>query len=167
MKFLAPLFIVFVLIAIIVAMFISVGNVQQMIVVQDGNLEQLPIDMTLNRYQDSECGMLIDDLAFASQVIAGDGKTWFFHDHGGMAAWIKTRPFHDDAVIWVHDLESKQWIDGRKAWYSRTEETPMLYGFGAYKTKQPGFIDFSTMQMYMLRDETMANPVIRKQLLGD
>ena len=166
MRFLAPLMIVAVLITIVIAVFLSLGDVQQMTVVYEGNLEQQPIPMVLNHFQDSECGMVIDDLSYASQVIAPDGKTWFFHDHGGMAAWLKTRPFQKEAKIWVHDLDTGQWIDGRTAWYSRTDETPMLYGFGAHSRFRDGYIDFETMQKYMLRGETMANPVIRKQLLG-
>ncbi len=165
MKFIVPIIIVLVLITIIGVMFISLGNLQRMTVVYEGNTTRQPIELTLGQFQDSECGMVIDDLGFASQVIAPDGRTWFFHDHGGMAAWLKTRPFQEEAVIWVHDLESGHWIDGRTAWYSRTDETPMLYGFGAYHTRRAGLIDFDTMQRYMLRGETIANPAIRKQLM--
>ena len=138
-----------------------------MTVVYEGNLTKQPLEMILNQFQDSECGMIIDDLAFASQVIAPDGKTWFFHDHGGMVAWLKTKSFQEDAVIWVHDLSSGEWIDGRKAWYSRTDLTPMLYGFGAYSEKQDELINFETMQMYMISGETIANPKYRTQILGE
>ncbi|MEA3285857.1 MAG: hypothetical protein U9Q77_00585 [Candidatus Marinimicrobia bacterium] len=167
MKFAAPIIIVLILITIIGVMFIALGNLQQMTVVYEGNTTKRPIEMALSQFQDSECGMVIDDLAFASQVVAPNGKTWFFHDHGGMAAWLKTKPFQDEAVIWVHALDNGDWIDGRQAWYSRTDETPMLYGFGAYQTNRPGLIDFETMQRYMLRGETIANPAIRKQLIGE
>lgn len=34
--------------------------------------------MVLNKFQDSDCGMVIDTLDYASQVIAPDRKTWFF-----------------------------------------------------------------------------------------
>lgn len=166
MKIIQAVIIVIILITIIVVIFISLAKVQQMTVVYEGNLEKLPIKMTLNHFQDSECGMIIDDLAFASQVVAPNGKTWFFHDHGGMAAWLKTKPFQNNAVIWVHDLDSGNWIDGRTAWYSRTDDTPMFYGFGAYSSRQEDFIDFNTMQLYMLRGETLANPAIRMQLKG-
>ena len=166
MRLAAPLLIIGLLIGITVAIFLSMGDVQHMTVVAEGNFEKRPLPMALHHFQDSECGMIIDDLSYASQVVAPDGKTWFFHDHGGMAAWLKTRPFQDQAVIWVHDLDSGSWIDGRSAWYSRTDVTPMLYGFGAHSHFQEGFIDFNTMQDDMLRGETMANPAIRKQLLG-
>ena len=42
----------------------------------------------------------------------------------------------------------------------------MRYGFGAYEQKQDGFITFDEMSLKVLRNETMANPVYRKELLG-
>jgi hypothetical protein len=167
MKKFSSFIIVLIVIAIIIVLFVSLAKVQKMVVVYEGNHSKQPIQMELNHYQDSECGMVIDELLYASQVIAPDGKTWFFHDHGGMASWLKTKSFQDDAVIWVWAKDSTQWINGRTAWYSRSDVTPMFYGFGAYKTKQHGFIDFNTMQLYMLRGETIANPAIRKRLLGE
>lgn len=158
---------IFTVIAIIATLFIALGTTQQMTVVVEGNLSKQPLPMTLNKYQDGDCGMIIDNLQYASQVIAPDGKTWFFHDHGGMAAWIKTKQFADEAVIWVRDRESQRWINGRTAWYSRTEDTPMLYGFGAYEDSAAGFVNFKSMQTHMLRGETMADPSYRKYLMSE
>ena len=42
----------------------------------------------------------------------------------------------------------------------------MNYGFGAYEHKQNGYIDFDTVKIKMDNQETMANPKIRKKLLG-
>jgi len=154
-------------ISIIVVLFVAAGKTQKMTVVIEGNLSKQPLPMTLNKFQDGECGMIIDDLTYASQVIAPDGKTWFFHDHGGMAGWLKTKRFAKTATIWVRDRQTDTWIDGRKAWYSRTESTPMLYGFGAYADSASGYVDFNTMQMLMLRGETMADPVFRKYLMSE
>ena len=108
--------------------------------------------------------MLINDLNFASQVVAPDGKTRFFDDNGCMAAWINARPFKDEAIIWVKDLPSGAWIDGKEAWYSRTDQTPMSYGFGAYRSYGEGLIAFTDMQQAMLKGETMANLSYRTQL---
>jgi len=160
-----PILIILILIGIIIGIFSLMGKSQQMIVVYEGNDSKQPLEMTVGRFQDGECGMLINDLNFASQVVAPDGKTWFFDDHGCMAAWLSARPFKDEAIIWVKDLPSGEWIDGSHAWYSRTDQTPMSYGFGAYKTYQEGLIDFATMQQAMLKGETMANLSYRKQLM--
>jgi hypothetical protein len=165
MKALKSISIVLVVLIIIIALFISLSKKQQMVVVLENNLEKKPLTIVLNHFQDSDCGMVIDELGYASQVIAPDGKTWFFHDHGGMVKWLSRSAFEKEAIIWVHALESNRWIDGRKAYYSRDEKTPMEYGFGAYAMQRDDLITFEEMKIFTLRGETMANPTIRKQLL--
>ncbi|MGM0622866.1 MAG: hypothetical protein ACQESH_02485 [Campylobacterota bacterium] len=164
--FLLKIATVITLLAVVSIIVVSVAKQQRNVVMVSGNTQQKPLEIELGKYQDSDCGMIIDTLEYASQVVAKDGKTWFFHDHGGMANWISQRDFEDSAVIWVMSKDSKRWIDGRKAWYSRTDTTPMLYGFGAYEHKQEGFIDYETMQRMMLRGENLTNPIIKRQLLG-
>ncbi len=167
MKKFIPIFIVLLIVLVIVSVFLSLASTSQMVVIKEGNVKQLPIEMELNKYQDSDCGMVIKDLDYASQVVIKNGKTWFFHDHGGFINWLKDKEFKDSAVIWVMSRDTKKWIDARTAFYSLTEETPMGYGFGAYKNRVDGYIDFETMKLKMLRGETMNNPVIRKKLLGN
>ncbi len=140
---------------------------QNMTVVYTGNSAKKPIPIILGKFQDSDCGMVIDDITYASQVIAPDGKTWFFHDHGGMVHWLENKEFKDTALIWVRTKDTKKYIDGRYAWYSRTDDTPMFYGFGAYENKKDGLINFQTMFTHMVRGEHLANPYVKKQLLGE
>lgn len=154
------------LLVVVGTIIVSVANKQNMVVVVSGNHEQKPLEIELGKYQDSDCGMIIDTITYASQVVAPNGRTWFFHDHGGMANWLYQRSFKDDAVIWVMSKDTQEWIDGKKAWYSRTDDTPMLYGFGAYKKKQEGFIDYETMQKLMLQGKTLNNPIVKRELLG-
>jgi len=167
MKYIMPISVVLILITIVLSIIISMDSVQQMTVVYAGNEEKQPLVMTQDHFQCSECGMVIQDLRFASQVIAADGKTWFFDDHGCMAVWVKQVNFQEEPKIWLRDLNSGEWVDAHSAWYSRTDSTPMLYGFGAYTEQRENYIDFSTMQNLMLKGETFANPTIRQQLLGD
>lgn len=155
------------IILIIVIGFIILAKNQNMIVIKDGNINKTPYQIVAGKYQDSDCGMVIDNFDYLSQVVAPDGKTWFFHDHGGMAHWLINKTFKDNAIIWVMTLDTKRYIDGRKAWYSRTDNTPMKYGFGAYEKQQDEFIDFPTMFLYMARGEHLGNPQIRAKLLGN
>jgi len=165
MKNKAPIIIIAIIISLIIILFLSISTSENMVVVQTGNAQKKPINIILHKYQDSDCGMVIDDLTYTSQVISASGKTWFFHDHGGMVHWLSNKPFKDKAVIWTYTKDTKQWKDGRKLWYSRTDNTPMGYGFGAYEYKKDGMIDFKTMSLYMLRGENLTNPLIKKQLL--
>ena len=166
MKKFAPLLIVIVFVFIIVLVFLSLSKSQEMVVIKEGNTQRLPLPIELHKYQDGFCGMVIDNLTYASEVISPDGKTWFFHDHGDFVEWLKDKPFADKAVIWVHAIDTDRWIDAKKAHYTRNEITPMGYGFGAYEHQKEGMIDFETMRLKTLRGESMKNPKIRKQLLG-
>jgi nitrous oxide reductase accessory protein NosL len=166
MKKIAPFLIVLVFVSIIVALFLSLSKVQQMVVIKEGNIEKQALPIVLHKYQDSDCGMVIEDMTYVSQVVAPDGKTWFFHDHGGFIHWLEDKPFKDTAIIWVMSKDTKKWINAKDAFYSLNDITPMGYGFGAYEMKEDKFIDFDTMRLKMLRGETMNNPKIRKQLLG-
>lgn len=165
MKSLRPLLIVATIIALIIVLFISLASKQKMVTVMEDNIGKQPIPIILNHFQDSDCGMVIDSVEYASQVIAPDGKTWFFHDHGGMIKWLEQKSFKKDVIIWVHSLDTQKWIDGRQAYYTRDEITPMEYGFGAYENPKADRIGFDEMRLYTLRGETMANPTIRQQLL--
>ena len=168
MKKLAPFLTIIIIITIIALLFISISTSQNMTVVYTGNVDKKPIPIVLGKFQDSDCGMVIDDLTYASEVIANDGKTWFFHDHGGMVNWIKNKSFKDDATIWVMAKDTKRYINGKTAWYSRTDITPMFYGFGAYENKAEGLISFDTMFLHMVRGEHLGNPKIKKMLMdGD
>ncbi|WP_457745732.1 hypothetical protein [Sulfurimonas sp.] len=167
-KKLLPYLVVGLLIGIIVIIFLSLAKTQQMVVIKEGNLEKKPLHIELGKYQDSDCGMVINELSYASQIIAPDGKTWFFHDHGDFVHWLADKPFKDEAVIWVMSRDTHKWIDAKKAFYTLDEVTPMDYGFGAYEKKDNSkiMINYETMRLKILRGETMRNPKIRKQILG-
>ena len=167
MKKLMPVVMIAVFVGIIVLVFLSLGKQEQMVVIKEGNTAQKPLPVVLHKYQDSFCGMVIDNLDYASQVIAPDGKTWFFHDHGDFVSWLEDKPFKDTAKIWVMSRDTHRWIDGRKAWYSRDEKTPMEFGFGAYEKKRKGLVSFEQMRLFTLRGETMKNPKVRKLLQGN
>ena len=167
MKKIFPYVSIAVIILFIIILFLSLGKVQHMVVIKEGNLKQIPLEITLGKYQDSDCGMIIEDLTYASQIVAPDGKTWFFHDHGGFVQWLQDKSFEKIAKIWVMSRDTNEWIDAKEAFYSVNELTPMGYGFGAYVRAQEGFIDFDTMRLRVLRGETLNNPKLRKEILGE
>jgi nitrous oxide reductase accessory protein NosL len=110
--------------------------------------------------------MLIKTERNAAEVIAPDGRTWFFDDPGCMILWLQSRDWKDRAKLWVHTLDTKRWIDARKAWYGVKDSTAMHYGFGAREKKCTDCIGFDEMRLRMLRGENLTNPKIRKKLLG-
>lgn len=133
---------------------------QKMVVVKEGNTALTPLEIVLGKYQDSDCGMIINDLTYASQIISKDGKTWFFHDHGGMANWLNTKDesFKKEAKIFVMTKDSKKYIEAKDAFFTTNEATPMRYGFGAYEKNGQNLISFDELLLRVLRKETLANP---------
>jgi copper chaperone NosL len=76
------------------------------------------------------CRMVIDDARFAAAWIEGDGSEVHFDDIGCAALEASERGLALDARVFVHDLSSEVWLDGRTARYVRsaTLRTPMAYG---------------------------------------
>ncbi len=166
MKRFMPIAMILVLIAIVITIFLSMSNQKNMKVIYTNNNEKNPVDITLNHFQDTLCGMTISSKENSAQVISPTGKTWFFDDVGCMVLWLEKIDFKEQAVIWVYSNDTNKYINGRTAWYSRTAKTPMSYGFGAYENKQNGFIDFNQVILYMQRGENLTDPYIKQKLLG-
>lgn len=167
MKKALPILTILVFIAVIVAIFLSMSSQKQMVVIYENNQKKEPVDIKLSHFQDTQCGMTITKLEDSVQAISPDGKTWFFDDVGCFALWYKNISFKNDAKVWVYTRDSLEYMDGRKAWYSKTDETEMGYGFAAYKSKVGNMINFDEMILKMFRGENMTNPLIRKKLLGE
>lgn len=166
MKKLLPFLTILIIISVIVLIFFSISKEKNMIVIYENNSSFKPVDIKLNHFQDTQCGMTISEKKNSVQAISPSGKTWFFDDVGCFALWYKNISFKQKAIIWVYTNDTHRYIDGKKAFYSRIDKTPMNYGFGAYENNQKDFIDFSTMIKFMLRGENLSNPYTKQELLG-
>ena len=166
MKKLLPLLSIALLIAVIAIVFVSMAKKEAPVTIVKGNTAFKPLPIKINHTNDTQCAMLIKSNRNAAEVIAPDGRTWFFDDPGCMMTWLKSREWANKAVLWVHTLDTKRWIDAHKAWYGVKDVTAMHYGFGSREKKCEGCIDFDEMRLRMLRGENLTNPKIRKKLLG-
>ncbi|NOX15352.1 MAG: hypothetical protein GXP61_04920 [Epsilonproteobacteria bacterium] len=113
--------------------------------------------------------MYLSGNTFAMQIITSDFKTHFFDDPGCAILWLNSKKIEPkDVVIWAYSMDSKKWIDAKKAYYSISDfQTPMHYGFGAHEKNSEKYISFKEMRLRMLRGENMTNPKIRKKILKD
>lgn len=166
MKKIIPYLISIFIIAILAVIFISFVKQEHIVVIKEGNHEHKALPITLGKYQDSDCGMIVESLEFACQFSTPDGKTRFFHDIGGMANYLKSKSYKDDIVAWVYTKDTQQWIDAKSAFYTTNEVTPMSYGFGAYEKAQEKSIDYAEMFLRVERGETLQDPRLRKKALG-
>lgn len=166
MKKILPFLTIIIIIAVIVIIFLSMSNKKQMVVIHEGNHTHQPVDIKLGHFQDTQCGMTLTENHNSAQAVSPDGKTWFFDDVGCLVLWYQNISFKEKATLWVFSNDTKKYINARNAWYSRTERTPMGYGFGAYEKKQKDYITFDEVILKMLRGENLTNPYIRKELVG-
>ena len=134
---------------------------------QELNKDKVPIKITPNKMQDPQCHMYLSKDQFSIEVITNDLKTHFFDDPGCSILWMKSQKIDPKSVTtWAYSMDSKKWIDEKKAFYSISDfETPMHYGFGAHEKYKKGFISFEEMRLRMLRGENMTNPKIRKKII--
>ena len=145
----------------------SMLGCERMELVKEGNFDKKPLEFKLGFIQCPQCHMEVETLNNVAQVVLDDGKTYIFDDAGCMILWIEDNGYNPaNLTIWIYSHDTKRWIDAKKAYYSLTDKTPMLYGFGAYENNKEDLIDFNEMRLKMLRGENLTNPKIRKKLLG-
>ena len=87
----------------------------------------------------SRCVMVVSDRKNTVQIRNPDtGKTYMFDDIGCLALWFKDEniEWKDEAIVWITDVNSGEFIDARTAFYNTQNVTPMAYGFSAHKSKQ-------------------------------
>jgi glucan-binding YG repeat protein len=114
-----------------------------------------------------ECHMHLKDSNINTATIKKDGKKVYFDDIGCMVLYTNKQHIElkkVDAEVFTNDTH--KYLDAQKARYTIDENTPMHYGFGAYEKEKNSTIIFDEMVLRMLRGENMANPKIRKQILG-
>jgi len=152
---------------IVLAGFVYYKMTQNRSILDANNKDKVPLKFKANKIQCPVCKMYLGGKAFTMQLITKDNKTHLFDDPGCAILWMKKNKINkEDAVIWAYSIDTKKYINAKKAHYSIYDfEDPMHYGFGAYEKNKKGFIDFNEMRLRMLRGENMTNPKIRKKIL--
>ncbi len=123
LKKLLPLISIALFIAAIAIVFVSMAKKDAPITIHKGNTSFKPLPIKIGKTNDTQCAMIIKSERNAAEAIAPDGRTWFFDDPGCMILWLKERDWADKAVLWVHTIDTKRWIDARGAWYGVSDHT--------------------------------------------
>lgn len=151
--------------AIVMILFISLAQQDGPKYVAKGNTTHKPITIKPKEYLCSECNMDVEHLQYQAQIITADGVTYFFDDIGCVVLWLKNHTL-EDATIITMTLDTHNWIDVTKAWYTQTASSPMGYGMAAYEHKKESFISYEDMRLLMLQGKTLHDPFVKKTLLG-
>ena len=150
--------------AIVMLLFFSLANQSGPKFIERGNTAHKPITILPKTYQCSECNMVVEDLDYMAEVVREDGVTYFFDDIGCVVLWLESNKLENPTLL-TKTLDSKSWISATEAWYTRTANSPMGYGFAAYEKKSEGFIPYSEMRLLMLQGKNLHDPFVKKSLL--
>lgn len=83
------------------------------------------------------CGMAVSDERYAAAIrgsIGGEARLLLFDDIGCLARWEAAHPEFTARERWVHDRETRRWIDVADAIFVRRADwsTPMGSGIAAF-----------------------------------
>ncbi len=87
----------------------------------------------------ARCVMVVSDRKNTTQVRdPKTGKKYMFDDIGCTILWFQDEniEWKDQAIIWITDSQTGEWINARTAFYDTENITPMAYGFSAHRTKE-------------------------------
>jgi nitrous oxide reductase accessory protein NosL len=88
----------------------------------------------------ADCGMIISDARYAAGLVDQRGHTVLYDDTGELATHVQSSGLGAQDHAWVHDYDSKSWLDATSAFFVASEElrpqTPMGTGVVAFKTRQ-------------------------------
>jgi hypothetical protein len=150
--------------AMIVVLLLALGSEEGTKYVYKGNSSHKPLKIKPKEYQCSECDMNIDQLNYLVELITTDGETFFFDDIGCLVLWLENH--HPDIDrIFTKTIDTHQWIEVEKVWYTRKAASPMGYGFAAVEKRGEDAISYAKMRELMLQGQTLHDPFVKKQLL--
>jgi len=112
-----------------------------------------------------KCHMEVPKSKLHTASLSDNGIIHYFDDIGCMILWSHENNINTSKAK-VFSKDTSRYVDAVSAYYKIGEKTPMSYGFVAYENKVENHINFDEVTMKMLRGEHMANPKIRKQILG-
>lgn len=114
-----------------------------------------------------KCNMPLPNSNIHTAKLHTNFKEHSFDDIGCLVLWAKEHDVAlDGAKIEVFSNDTHRYVDAQKAYFTINEKTPMNYGFAAYEAQKTDTIPINEVTLKMLRGEHMANPKIRKQILG-
>jgi len=114
-----------------------------------------------------QCNMELPKSNAHTVIIEQEDDKEYFDDPGCMVLWAQKNDLNlKETQVKIFSNDTKKYINAKVAFYKIDEKTPMLYGFSAYEKEVENSIDFDEVIVRMLRGEHLANPKIRKHILG-
>lgn len=92
-----------------------------------------PVAITMGQDACSHCRMAIVSQSTAAEILAPGEEPRFFDDLGCLRDFVTAAPLPADAVVFVADHRTGEWVEARRATFTRTSiATPMGSGLLAH-----------------------------------
>jgi copper chaperone NosL len=93
-----------------------------------------PPEIVLGEDRCVECGMIISDLRFAAAAVTPEGASLLFDDIGDMLRYRTRAELPEGTVYFVHDYDSREWLEADSAFYVQSNRihSPMGSGVAAF-----------------------------------
>ncbi|MEW6323078.1 MAG: nitrous oxide reductase accessory protein NosL [Acidobacteriota bacterium] len=106
------------------------------------------------------CRMMVSDVHFAAQIVAPGDEALFFDDVGCLREYLETQAVPPDAVAYVADHRTGEWVRAADAVYTRATnlQTPMGSGLVAHRDEASRSADAGLDGVTVARGEVFASP---------
>jgi copper chaperone NosL len=102
-------------------------------VVACGQVPAGPVTIDVKNDTCAHCRMGIVSTITAAQIVAPGEEPQFFDDIGCLRDYVAKETLAADAVVFVADHRTGQWVDARRAVFTKTAiDTPMASGLVAH-----------------------------------
>ena len=100
----------------------------------DTDASEKPPKVAYGEDQCDRCHMIISEERFAAGLVDQSGDARLFDDAGEMVITVQEEGGLGEQRAWVHDYDSKQWVDATTAFYvdSHKVVSPMGTGIAAF-----------------------------------
>lgn len=129
--------------------------------------DQTPREINFDRDICINCLMGLADQKFSAQSINMRNEVLWYDDLGCLVEYMKSPDWEsyggEDAVSYIGDAATGEWLRVEDAWYVYGVDTPMGYGYAAYKEKKEGAFDFETTVQRINDGFTMREDFLEKK----
>lgn len=130
-------------------------------------VDQSPREINFDRDICVNCLMGLADQKFSAQSINQRNEVIWYDDLGCLVEYMNSPDWAkyggDEAVSYIGDAENGGWIRVEEAWYLYGIDTPMGYGYAAYKDFREGAFDFETTVERIENGITMREDFLKKK----
>ncbi len=130
-------------------------------------VDQSPREINFDRDICVACLMGLADAKFSAQSINMRNEVVWYDDLGCLIEYMDSPDWEkfggNEAVSYIADASTGEWIRVEDAWYVYGIDTPMGYGFAAYKDYSEGAFDFATTAQRIRDGLSMREDFLKKK----